>query len=213
MKSSLKLALSAFAALLAAPFASAQVLIHDFSAFESPNTFFVGDWELNGDTGGTNSPRATFSQGAGFYNFVGGSNDDASMAFYFFTSPVDITGFNLLEISARLVPGNTAPKFTIALFDSVGHSAEATFDASPFATPGFFTINTDLRSELSFNPADVSSFMITGNDPGGTATLSLSVDQISITAVPEPSTYGIGAAVILASLVALRRRQRQRQSA
>lgn len=207
MKSSLKLALSAFAVILAAPFASAQVTIHDFSAFESPNTFFVGDWELTGDAGGTNSPRATFSQGAGFYNFVGGQNDDASMAFYFFSAPLDITGFSLLEISAQLVAGNTAPTFTVVLFDSLGESAFATYSTGAFATPGFFTINTDLTFSPGFNTADVSSFLLSGNIPGGTATLNLAVSNLAVTAVPEPSTYGIGAALVLVG-IALARRKR-----
>lgn len=209
MKSSLKLALSLVAALCAAPFASAQasVSVHDFSAFESPNTFFLSDWELNGDAGGTNSPRATFSQGAGFYNFVGGLNDDASMAFHFFTLPLDITGLTLLEVSAQTLAGNTAPTFTIALFDSLGESAFGTFATAGFLAPGFVTLHTALTFTGGFDATDVSSFLISGNVPGGTATLNLAVDQVSIVAVPEPSTYGAIAAVMLVGIVAWRRKR------
>lgn len=211
MKSSIKLGLSLLAALCAAPFASAQasVSVNDFSAFEGPNTYFLSDWELNGDAGGTNSPRATFSQGAGFYNFVGGLNDDASMAFNFFTAPLNITGLTLLEVSAQTLAGNTAPTFTISLFDSLGESAYGTFFTAGFAAGGFVTLHTALTFSGGFDATDVSSFSISGNVGAGNGldTLNLAVNQVSVVPVPEPSTYGAIAAAMLVGIAILRRKR------
>src|ERR1051325_701693 len=130
MNSRLKLALFFTAALCAAPFASAQVTLQDFSDFETANAFFVGDWELNGNPFGSGSPRASFSQGVGVYNFVGGSNDQDSGAFYFFNSPLNITGFSLIEVSGRMLAGNTAPTFAVTLFDGGGNTAVASFSTA-----------------------------------------------------------------------------------
>lgn len=209
MKSSLKLALSFFAALCAAPFASAQVsvLVHDFTAFESPNTFFIGDWELNGDAGGTNSPRASFSQGAGFYNFVGGSNDISAAALHFFDTPLDISGLTLLEVSAQILAGNAAELFKITLIDSIGIGAEAIFSATVFTSAGFFTATGNLTFDPLFDQTSVVGFQISGTAVGGVDALNLAVNQVSIVAVPEPSTYGAIAAVMLVGVALLRRKR------
>jgi hypothetical protein len=204
----LKALLLAVTALIGAPFVSAQtLLLHDLSAFESPNTFFLGDWELNGDPSGTNSPLASFSQGAGVYNFVGGSNSDTASAFHFFSAPIDISGFGLLEVSALVLPGNTASTFTLSLFDSLGESAFAVFSTASFGGPGYHTVLAALTFSPGFNAADLSSFQLSGGVSGGTDTLNLSVNQISV-AVPEPATYGLFAALALVALVIHQRRRR-----
>ena len=199
------------AAVLAAPLASAQITLHNFSAFESPNTFFVGDWELNGDPIGTHSPRASFAQGAGFYTFTGGSNSDSAAAVYFFDTPIDITGHSLLEVSAQLFAGNTASSLTITLFDSLGESAFAVVAPEAFAGLGFTTISTALTFSSGFNSSDLSSFQLSGNVVGGNQTLSLSLDQLSVAVpvpVPEPSTYGALACGFIATLAIARRLRR-----
>lgn len=204
------------AALLLAPLARAQVTLQDFSAFESSNTFFLGSFELTGDAGGTTSPRSTFSQGAGFYNFIGGTNSDASSAFYFFNSSLNITGLSLLEVSARTLAGNAAPNFTISLFDSLGESASATFATSAFAGAGFTTVQTTLTFSPGFDRTDLSFFSISGNTVGGAALLNVAFNNLAVvapavvTAVPEPSAYGLAAASVLLALAALRGPARSR---
>ena len=203
-----KLTLLCLGAVLATPFASAQIVLHDFAAFESPNTFFVGDWELNGDPIGTHSPRASFAQGAGFYTFAGGSNSDSAAATYFFNTPINIAGYSMLDVSAQLVAGNTAPNLTITLFDSLGESAFAVVSPDTFAGSGFTTISTALTFSSGFNASDLSSFQLSGNIPGGSQTLSLTLDQLSVTAVPEASTYGALAGVFITALILARRLRR-----
>jgi hypothetical protein len=210
MKSKLLL----LSARLAAPFASAQITLNDFSAFASPtNTFFTGDWELTGDPAGSSSPRASFSQGAGFYNFAGGSNADTATAVYFFDAPLNITGLSLLQVSARLVAGNTAPALTITLFDSTGGSAFAVVAPSAFAGAGFTTLSSVLTFS-GFNASDLSSFQLSGNVVNGSNTLNLSIDNLAvaaprvITPVPEPAAYGALGVVALLTLTSVRRFRR-----
>ena len=197
-------------ALLLVPFARAQLTLQNFSAYSSPNTYFLNSWELTGDPGGTNSPRSSFSQGAGFYNFAGGTNDDASGTFFFFSAPQNLGSLTLLEVSARTLAGNLAPTFTISLFDSLGESAFATFATSAFAGAGFTTVQTALTFSPGFDKTDLSSFLISGNTLGGAALLNLAFDNLAVvapravTAVPEPSAYGLAAAALLAA-VAFRR--------
>ena len=205
----LKTSLLAAAALLAAPFASAQLTLQNFSAFESANTFFVGDWELNGDAGGTHSPRLSFSQGAGFYTFAGGSDSDTSSAFYFFDGPIDITGLSFLQLSARLEQGNTAPAFTITFFDSLGESASARVSLDTFAETNFSTFATELTFSAGFNTTDLSAFQISGNVIGGDQILGVSLDNLAVSVpVPEPSTYGLLGGALIGVLIFVRRVRR-----
>lgn len=205
------------AALCFAPLASAQLLIHDFASFESPaTTVFVGDWALNGDpVSGDAAPIATFAQGAGSYTFAGGSNADTAGAFYFYAAtPGDLTGLNLLEISAQTLAGNTAATFTVSLFDSLGESAFAVFATADFAGAGFTTVAKALTYSAGFNRNDLASFLITGGVFGGTDALNLAVDNLVAIAppaagpVPEPSAYGAIAALALLGLAGLRRQRR-----
>ena len=212
----LKSTLVVVLAFASAPFATAQLTLNNFSAFESANTFWVGDWSLNNDPNGEPSPRATFSQGAGFYNFLGGSSADSSGVYFFATSPFDITGFNQLDVSARLLEGNVASAFTVRLFDSSFESAYASFATSLFNAAGFTDVSSSLVATEGFNPADVLSSSITGGvTVVGTDILSFAVDNLSASArldpptgsaVPEPSTYGLAAAAALGLIVMLRRR-------
>jgi hypothetical protein len=184
----------------------AQVTLNDFNAFESDNTFFVGNWEAGG--GASTTPRSSFSQGAGFYNLAGGSNADSAYVEYFFNAPVNITGLSLLQLSAELLPGNTAARFDVALFDLDGNSTLATFFTSSLSTASFLTLSANLDFS-GFHPTEVSSFRISGNAFVGADTLSVAVGNLAlaapISAVPEPSTYGLAAALALAGIAGFRR--------
>lgn len=210
-----KLPLFLLGILLAPSFTAAQLTLQDFSAFESPDTVFVGTWEATGDPIGTNSPRSTFSQGSGFYTFTGGTNAETSGAFYFFSAPRDITGLTLLEVSAHLLLGDVAPNFTVSLFDSLGESAFATFSVGNFTGAGFSTVQTALTFLPGFDRTDVSSFRISGNALGGSASLDIAFDNLAVVtprqvgAVPEPSTYGIAMVGLLGGVIAFGRRRRR----
>lgn len=208
MKTRLKTLVLLLAAIGTAPLMEAQQTLHNFSAFLAPDqTFFLGDWALTEPSGDPN-PTASFSQGAGFYDFSGGSNADTAGAFHFFTaSPGDLTGSSFLEVSARILAGNTAPTFTVSLFDSLGESAFAVFSTAGFSGAGFTTVSAALTFSGGFDPAGVASFLISGGTLGGDDLLNFSIDHLAATtAIPEPATYAAwAAAAVLAA--AMRRRR------
>ncbi len=206
MKTRFKLIFLALAA-LAAPIASAQLVLQSFDSFESPNTFFVGSWD-----GGGNAPLPTFSQGAGNYRFEGGLNDDASGVYYFFNAPLDLTGYAVLEVSAQRLTDNAAATFSVKLF-SGSESAFAVFSTAEFPTSGFTNILAPLTFTPGFDLAAVDSFLITGDQVGGMEPLNFAVDRLAVSVpVPEPSTYGLLGAALIAAAVAGRRLRRTSRS-
>jgi hypothetical protein len=208
----MKTKLSVLLVFLLAPFASAQVSLNDFSTFATPDTFFVGDWEQHGDPSGSNSPRSTFSQGSGVYNFLGGSGDgDSAYATDFFETPLNLTGLTQLQISVKILAGNTAPTLKIILFDGSYVTNEvALFSTSSF-TSAFTTLTAALTFTSGFDASQVSAFQLSGNASGGSSILSFSLDSLTavaprvLTPVPESSTYGALGAVALLALIGVGR--------
>ncbi|HEU5080964.1 MAG TPA: PEP-CTERM sorting domain-containing protein [Opitutaceae bacterium] len=215
MKSKLTFLAFVSAATFAATAAHAQITLNDFSSYETPNTFFYGDWALSNPFG-DNLPVATFTQGAGFYNFSGGSNADDAFSEFFFDSPLDLGTNDQLTLSLKLLAGNTADDLTVRLVDLNGDVASATFALSDFSS-SFALASHTFTPFGAFDPTDVVSFQISGNVPGGGAMVDVAIDNLSVTsstvptgAVPEPSTYGLLGAVSLAALAFWRRKATRR---
>jgi hypothetical protein len=211
MKSHLKSLLVAVLAFGGGQLRAVPVTLHDFASFLSPNTFFTGDWELNGSPGGSDQPKGTFLQDFSAFAFAGGSNDEFSGAYYFFGAPLDITGLSQLQLSADVLPDNTASTFAISLFDSLGESAFALFSTADFAVPGFSTVAADLTFSAGFNTADLSFFYLSGGAFQGTETLSFSFDHLAVDSpppavgVPDVSNVGLFTTLALGMLFTLRR--------
>lgn len=190
---------------------SAQVLLNDFSAFESANTYFYGGWEASGDPFGTNTPTGTFSQSAGYYSFASTTNADSAFADYFFAAPINLGTLDTLSLTLKLLPDNTAGQITLTLFDDTfNESATTTFSLGSFNTVAFVTANGALSPSGLFNPAAVSAFRISGNDPFGADTFSVEIDHLAaVSAIPEPSTYAAIFGAVALGGVLLRRRFRR----
>lgn len=178
--------------------AYAQVILQGFSnVADGSSNFFYGTWEATGNTGGTVSPNANFSQGAGVYNFTGSSgiiptNSATSFVEFFNASPVSIGTNTSLSVTAHTLPGNASSSFTVFLLDTSGNSAYAAYDASFFITGSYSTATVQLTTVGAFNPASIDSLRISGNQPGGSSAFGFSFDNISaVSAVPEPSTYAL----------------------
>jgi hypothetical protein len=192
-------------------------LIEDFSSFESPQTQFFGDWSLTADPfAGSLVPVQGFAQGAGSYSFAGGTNYFESFVERSFDLPLSLVGSDRLELRLRLLEGNAAESLTVTLFDSsFSNSASAIFLASSFTQGSFSSAFSGLTFVPGFDLGSVSSFRISGNDPFGGAALAMELDHLEagsgappLTAVPEPTTYGLCGAALMAGLGFLRRRRR-----
>jgi hypothetical protein len=196
--------------------APAQVTLENFSSFESANTLFFGDWSNSGDPFvGDLSPASTFSQGAGFYNLASVTNADSSFVERSFTAPVNLGSNNLLSLSLRLLEDNTAESITVFLFDAGFHTAFATFQNNAFSTTTFIQQSVAFTADAGFSSSAVTSFRISGNDPFASGILSVALNDLAATdgrpipAVPEPSAYGLLAALFLLALVYTRRFHRR----
>lgn len=193
---------------VACQFAKAQ-LLSDFSAFYSPDyTFFSGDW-----SSGNDAPLASFSQGEGFYEIKGGTNNSLSKVEFYFGSggnyeSIAITG-DYLTVSASLLSGSAAPSFTVYLVDESVNYVSATFSTAAFGGGSFTTVSAALSTNVFFDASSVSFMIITGDATGASAAFNIAFDNIAVTAVPEPATYAIGAGAV-ALLGALYRRRRMR---
>jgi hypothetical protein len=190
----------------------AQVTLETFSSFESADTLFYGDWSNSGDPfAGDPTPVATFSQGAGFYNFASVSNADSSFVEHAFAAPLNLAANDLLTLSLRLIADNTADSLTVFLIDAGLNTAFATFQTSGFNAAAFTQGTIAFTADAGFDPSAVSSFRISGNDPFTGGTLSVAIDDLSvtssrsITAVPEPAAYGSIGALVLLALLGIRR--------
>jgi hypothetical protein len=200
-----KILLAAVLVLGSAVSASAQIVLENFSSFESPQTLFFGDWSSSGDPFvGDPTPVATFSQGAGFYNLASVTNADSSFVEKSFVSSLNVNVDSLLTLSLRLLPDNTANSLTVFLLDANANTAFASFQANSFSSAFFQTQNLALTTDAAFDWGQVASFRISGNDPFAEGTLSVALNTLAYTPVPEPMIYGLVAAGALALLALVR---------
>lgn len=186
--------------------AFAQVVLQDFThVADGVNTFYYGSWEAAGSSAGSTSPNSNFIQGLSYYT-IGGSNDpiptnssDSYIEFFYYT-PVGAPAWanigvnNSLSVTAKLMAGNTAPSFTVTLFDSGGRTASATFMADSFSVGGFSTQTINLSKSDGFDATRIDSMQLSGKLFGGTSAFDISFADISAVytaAVPEPSNYAL----------------------
>jgi len=202
-------------ALFGATSLHAQLVLENFSSFSSPNTLFFGDWSGTGDPFvGSTVATPTFLQGSGFYNFASATNADSAYVERSFTSLANLSAYNSISLTMKLLGDNTADSLTVFLLDSNARTAFATFQTGNFSTSSFTQSTIAFTSDVGFSAADVSAFRISGNDPFGNNVLSVALDALGVspsnhpTAVPEPSTYGLLGASSLLGLLILRRCRR-----
>ena len=218
MNTSLRSLLLAAATALGATALPAQLTLENFSAFQSANTFFYGDW-ANADPFGDLAPAATFSQAVGSYKFAGAANADSASAERAFAAPLNLAGYDLLAVSVRLLSDNAAESFTVFLVDANYDTAFATFQTGAFSTGSFTVASLAFTASGSFDLAAVTAFRLSGNDPFGGPVLSVDFDTLGLARsvvtpppannpVPEPATYGLAAAAGMVALVFARRRAR-----
>jgi hypothetical protein len=116
-------------------------------------------------------------------------------------TPIDITGFSTIELSALVSGTNPNGAFTIDLFNTDFTQSRIYSGATTSLTSSLSTITLSFVSQsAAFN--DIGGFQFGGQGSGS----SLNITFGSIAAVPEPSTWVLLAGG-LAIILLLRRRR------
>ena len=127
----------AVAAVVAAPSASGDITLSDFSNFNLTGTYV--DWDTGALTSGATDFRVQST------NFGGG--------WLAFGSPIDASGETTLEVVLTANPGNVTTGFNVVLF-SGGGSTQAVFTFSLVA--GTQTVTADLANPDFFNAGNLA---------------------------------------------------------
>ncbi len=194
-------AAAAFAALSLSLTAFAQVTLLDLSDGNAP---------LDVNPQGTWGPGL---QDTEFQRFWQRSNDIDSGITFGLDPALNISGLDLLALTARINGNHDGLTLTVTLIDSLDFTASAIFDLAAFDNEFFTTQNAAWTpSDFLFNPAAIRGVHFSGQIPGGVDTLNFDaqrLEAVRLSSVPEPSTYAAAGAGGLLLLAAFRRRRRQ----
>jgi len=160
---------------LSTTIANAQLLISNFDDFNSP--------AISGTFG--NGSGATPTQNSGSVSFVGG---DAANGFWGYLGTYDFTGFNALELTATAGTGAS---------DSATYAIEFREGSTTIACASWLA--TELTGSavskslnITGNLANVDRiFFIGDGDIINGNQFNIEYDNLTATAIPEPSTFAL----------------------
>lgn len=176
--------------------AQAQIVLDNFNSgtatgavISSPATSWVGQVTQNATTitvGGT-------------------ANDDNGWG----TTSVNVnaTGLSFVTFTAQRESGNVASSLTIQFEDISLNTQIYSFSTSSFNIGSLSTVSVALAWTGGFDPTQITGWNIGGGaaSPGSSA-FRMSFDNLSFTAVPEPSTYAVIFGGLALGFAAWRRR-------
>jgi hypothetical protein len=216
MTSLLKTSLAAVAlAGLVALHARADITISNFNSFSTQ----LSSMEISWNNAGTDQ----FNQGAGFISIapVGGGNPKGDGYFNAYmpggseanpnAGTVSLSGQLFFNLTARVDAGNASSILHILLYDdSFTQAAIGTFEASSFTS----TFSSQSAVISLIGSGDITKVTYWRMDGDGIASdnFRYSFDNLSTTSVPEPSSYALGAGILLGLCIA-RREIRKRRAA
>lgn len=175
----------------------AQLIISDFNNTGMGFTF--GAWTQT--TSATSLNLSGTGAGSGSGLGLGGAQDYSS--------------FDTLNFTARLGGSDTSTIIQLVLEESDGDQFEYEFASSGLNTSTFTTLTANLATpdtiggsgDGSLDLTQITQLNIWSNFDGAGVNYNFDVDQVSLTAVPEPSTYAL-LALGLAALTYARKRQK-----
>jgi hypothetical protein len=144
----------------------------------------------------------TTSQTASAFTISGPDNGSALVG-SFTAVPVPTFATSKLVLVAT-VTTNPSSAFTVELADSNGNTAVYTGNWSSFTTGVPSTVDLTFASDSGFDGTATAIAFSTG---GSGSNLAASLDSLTLTAIPEPSTYASIAGVAMLGFVAYRRRR------
>jgi len=151
-----------------------------------------------------------YVQNTGYISITPVNGGDPKGDGYFFaglpgSATLNFTGLTFLSINARVDAGNASSIFHIQLFDDVNPNpvATTTFTASSF-TSSFSTQSAAIVLSGIGDITHITYWRMDGDNINSNS-FRYSFENLSaITAVPEPSTYALGAVSLLALCIARR---------
>jgi hypothetical protein len=190
---------------LASTTLAATLTVSDFNDFSSQ--FFppmVGSWN--------DGTADQYIQGAGFISItpVGTGNPEGDGSFYASfpdAGTVDISSFTNISLTARIDPGNASSVFRFSFYEGANEVATATFQSSSFNS-SFSTQWVALTLTGLGNPAAVSYWSLAAD--GLDDAVRVSLENTTLSTVPEPSAYA-ACAVAFLGLAIVRRELRRRR--
>lgn len=176
----------------------------------SGQTILLDDFNtgtVSGATIGGTSWLSQTTQNATTLTVGGTAKDDNGWGDTF--SALNLSAMTTINITAQRDAGNVAPTFSVQFLDSGLQSQTFTVSTASFLVGSMSTVTINIGGWGSVNPTDITEWNIGGGGVGTNA-FRMTLDNLSVSAVPEPSTYAALAGLIGLGAAMLRRRSTRR---
>ncbi len=187
------------------------VTLTDFSNFSQQDggswgAFFSGGWEENPSVG---DPKSTFIQNLDSYEIKGVTDANTNFVEYYFFKPINLSVGTSLNITAKTLTGNQSSGFNIILFSNgAANFATYSVNTSALSTTDVTLSLSNLAVDSAFAWSAVEGFKLTGASVLSPVNFNISLNDLSTSAIPEPSTYAAMMGVAVLGLGVCRRRRR-----
>ncbi len=115
---------------------------------------------------------------------------------YQYFQAINATGYNYLVVTASRGGSNTTQYFKLQFINNDLDTATIQIQTSSFAVGTPTTVYVPITWG-AFNKTNITDFNLGGGNPAGSATFNMTISQLELNTVPEPSTYaaifGLGA--------------------
>ena len=185
-----------------APALSAQIVLDNFNSGTASGSVLGGtSW----------APAGYVTQNATSITIGGVGKDTKDDNGWGASVNLNATGMAYITVTGQRDSGNAAANFSIEFHDIDLNTATFSVPTSLFAFDAMTTVNIPIISwGTTFNATQIADWSI-GGGTIGVSSFRMTLDNLQLTAVPEPSTYAAlaGLGMLAAAIVHKRRRARQ----